>query len=263
MNIKRLKLTSKTICHEVFNDKKIWICLAIALLATLLTNWVFSPEEHTFAYSINELAKNVGYSLVACVIFFVINDVITNTGKKIEVYNDLYQELYSVWLKSYQLEHFLRGYTFEKNLEPKERILTILNHMMTKEDFEALNTDDFTKNWGKQISVSADSMSVVSVCGEELKSLLDNFLTVYGSTLEHQEYYRLRCVNLDYAIKSAHEILCVGNQADPMRKIRTLYMTLNAAIFPYLELKDVLTEIANRYNKYYYSEKRGIRADVI
>jgi len=263
MNIKQLKLTSKSICREVLNDRKIWICLAIAFLATLLTNWVFSPEEHTFAYSINELAKNVGYSLVACVIFFIINDVITNTGKKIEVYNDLYQELYSVWLKSYQLEHFLRGYTFEQNLDAKDRILTILSYMMTKEDFAALNIDEFTMNWGTQVSVSADKMSVVSVCGEELKSLLDNFLTVYGSSLEHKEYYRLRCVNLDYAIKSTYEILSVGNQDDSMRKINTLYMTLTASIFPYLELKDVLTEIANHYNKYYYSEKRGIRADVI
>lgn len=263
MNRKRVHIIGKNLTKEIIHDHRIWWCLTIAFIAVILTNWVFTPQDKTLLYTINEIAKNVGYSLIACVIFFVINDVCNNVVKHIDTYNTLYEELYPLWLKSYQMELYMRGYKYEQDITNEERLKTIFEYLIPNQIKVPLSSYDSMKMMGKTITVRADAMSVIAINGVTLKKDLDNFLEVFGSTITIQEYSKIRRVNIDYAIESANEILLKDGLNEPTRKIDTNWLKFSSIIFPFMQLKDILTEIANHYNNFYYSDKHGIRKDVI
>lgn len=263
MNRKRICIVGKNLIKEILHDYRIWWCLIIAFIAVILTNWVFTPQAKTLSFTINEIAKNVGYSLIACVIFFLINDVFNNVVKHVDTYNTLYGELYPLWLKSYQMELFMRGYEYEQDITNEERLKTIFQYLIPNQIKVPLSIDDSMKMMGNTIIVRADDMSVIAINGEALKKDLDNFLEVFGSTITIQEYSKIRRVNIDYAIESANEILSKDGLNEPTRMIDTYWLKFSSVIFPFMQLKDILTEIANHYNNYYYSDKHGIRKDVI
>ncbi len=263
MNRKRNFIIGENLTKEIFHDHRIWWCLVIAFIAVIVTNWVFTPHDKTLLYSINEIVKNVGYSLIACVIFFVINDVFNNVVKHVDTYNTLYGELYPLWLKSYQMELYMRGYKYEQDITNEERLKTIFEYLIPNQIKFPLSSDETMKMMGKTITVRADDMYVIAINGEALKKDLDNFLEVFGSTITIQEYSKIRRVNIDYAIESANEILSKDGLNEPTRMIDTKLLKFSSIISPFMQLKDILTELANHYNNFYYSDKHGIRKEVI
>ena len=109
-NPERNKAIGQLLRQGAKNERMVLWALSFSVIYALVSNFLthcpplpLSANILDIMASIDETIRNCCYGIIAGISFYLLNDFYKNAYKKVDIYNDMYPNLYNLWLKPYQL----------------------------------------------------------------------------------------------------------------------------------------------------------------
>lgn len=174
-------------------EKPIKMLIIFAFIYTLISNIISkccpigcSPQYANIGNALDELAKNVCYSIIAGIIFYIINDVYKNAVKRIPEMDAMFHELHKLQANACYMLQALCDDNYDKTKNREQMFLCVMKHLC---------------NGNKEIKTIGSLFKVQSIKVEDCAILIDkwkeanklrcDFLGAYGDLLTREEIYRL------------------------------------------------------------------------
>ncbi len=259
----RLKIIYQQFCQQIKEEKILRWAFIIAVtysLASFFLRDVNLFNNSTFIYilrGIDEVIRNCCYGIIAGIIFYIINDLYKTVWSKVDIYNDMYKELYSLWLYIYQM--ILMCYeNFDENSTEKDIQKELLSFIFGKEkqDYELMHFSSIDE-------VPIDNFHLVMVMWKEANRKRHDFLVTFGNMLSRSEFIELSDYGYDYSYEKLKEQFPVNKETFiPKETIVINSFDTVQAILRIIKYKRVITNITGNYAKFYYDNTRLVRTDV-
>lgn len=201
----------------------------------------------------DEVIRNCCYSVIAGIVFYILNDFYKNIYSLVDTYNGMYPELYKLWLKVYQLILSLNEYKYDES--PKDDVYNLLLANFVKED------DIHQAGFGN-VEIPYDKGHLLLFLWTDVNTERRKFLETYGNIISRNEYSKLNNNEYDVGVDILKEAI---PQIEHYEKDMTVTISnhcIQRTIFLICILKNDLVTMANKYSKFYYENQKGIRTDV-
>ena len=245
------------------NEKMVLWVLSFSVLYVLVSNLLthcpslpLPANILNVMASVDETIRNCCYGMIAGISFYLLNDFYKNAYKKVDVYNDMYPNLYSLWLKTYQLILVLNNHELDESLSNDELHSSIINHLCRQSEEDAENVKFSTTR-----EIFSGDFHLLLVMWYDIAQDKRKFLEVYGHIIEREEYLKLNEKELDIMEERLKEYSPNDSQIREDKPITIRDYDIQHAIYLILNFKTDMAKMVNKYSIFYYGDQRGVRKD--
>lgn len=243
---------------QKIDEERIVLCIltvsfSYALISNLITHCSPLPLYNILDImaSIDETLRNCCYGVIASIAFYLVNDFYKNSYKQVDLYSEMYPDLYDLWFKTYQLVLALNNYELCKEHNNDELRSSIVERLSNQNGLGTYSNI--------VLEVPSDEFHILYVLwNEELKDK-DKFLEVYGHVINREEYSKLNDKELDFSIESLKEHKPDDEQIAKATMVSIRNYDLQCTINLILKYKTDLASMVNKYSIFYYGNQRGIQ----
>ena len=264
-NPERNKVIWRLMCQNARKERIVlWIgviSLIYAVASNLLKQYSLLPFSNNVLYtlsSIDETLRNCCYGIVAGITFYLLNDFYKNAYQKVDIYNDMYPNLYRLWLKTYQLILATNDHELDQsqsNDELHSSIITNLCIQQNQEDEHEHTTRKMTQE------ILASNYHLLFVMWSDIFKDKEKYLKIYGHIITREEYSKLDDKELDIMGERLSDYVPSDEQIRNGMSITIRDYDIQRAIYLILTFKTDLALMVNKYAINYYDGQRGIRKD--
>jgi hypothetical protein len=226
----------------------------IALIYSLVSNIVSkccpiecSAEIANIGNAIDELLKNICYSVLAGIIFYVINDVYKNLVKRISETDKMFYELLRLQTSANSTLYMLSGIKYNKSMHREQTYQSIMAYLFN-EDVDYQTIGEVTKI---RLLRLEDCVAIITKW-KDLMKMQEDLVAVYGDLLERDEVSRLNYLNDNMVLRiiDSLDMQVANNENCEYVQISDYGITIiiNRIIF----YKEFLTKLAKKYVNYSY-----------
>lgn len=260
MKRKRNRIIWKLIREKYKNEVFVISALLLSITYTIVSSFclrcsplIINSTILDIMASLDEVIRNCCYGVIAGIVFYFLNDFYKSTYSLIDTYNRMFPELYKVWLKIYQLIFTLSDQKYD--ISHKDDVYNFLLANFVKED-------DIHKENFKNIETPYDKCHLLLWLWTDVNIERKKFLEIYGNIISREEYSKLNYNEYDVSIDMLKAVISETEhyEKEPTVSIPNRY--IQRTIFLICTLKNDLVIMANKYSKFYYETRRGIRTDV-
>lgn len=262
----RNKAIRRLMCQNARKERIVlWIGaipLIYALASNLLKQYSFLPFSNNVLYifsSFDETARNCFYGLVAAIAFYLLNDFYKNAYQKVDIYNDMYPNLYRLWLKTYQLILAINDHELDKSHSNEELQSSIITNICGQQNKEEGEEDNDVHKTTQEILAS--DLHLLFVLWSDIAEDKKKFLEVYGHVITREEYLKLNDKELDIMGGRLKGYIPEDEQIRHGMSITIRDYDIQRAIYLILTFKTDLASMVNKYSINYYDDQRGIGKD--
>lgn len=254
---KRTRTHHQIIMREMllrFKQERTLVRLFLAALVySLISNIVSKccPIECDIAVAnmgnaVDELVKNICYSIIAGVIFYFINDIYRGVVNRVSDMDNMFRELVSLYSNARDVLLIISNSSCNNNMDRKEVYKCVMKHLCDEDvEFHLFG------NPYKSHTIGVDDCAIlVSRWKDECKKQRD-FLAVYGELLEKQEVYRLN----DYDDSLVNDIAsCLSKEIEKTSSEYFQISDYNITVLVnrIIHYKYYITNLAKKYVRYNY-----------
>lgn len=255
----RYKVLTKLLIEGLFNEFPLLFICSLAIIYAFVSNFLLSfpplniseTTLHVLS-SIDVVLRNCCYGIVAGVIFYFINDFFKNIVKNIDSYNEMYPDVYNLWLKSHQLVLALSGYKYNESHDQETVMGLMTSYFYGKKKLH--------RSYSK-ISIDLDRFHLLVILWTEANKDKNKFLDAYGPIISRSEYSKLNDKELDTSLERITAIMPNVDYFEKGMTVEVWDNDIQRVLFLILNYKSCLVNMVNKYSKYYYADERGIRKD--
>jgi len=255
----RSKIIIKKFCENFNKEHTVkWFFIGSGLYA-LVSNLLLhcspldiNPTVLYYMAAVDETLRNCSYGIFASITFYLINDFYKNIYSKVDLYNEMYPDLYNLWLKVYQLVLSLTDYNLNEKQSNDEIKNIILNNIRLKD-----NKGDNTR----QSHIPIDYFHLLYVLWLDADKDKTKFLHVYGNIISRVEYSKLDDKENDLLIEELKQLLPKEKQFTKGMTVTMDAHALERLIYIILLYKSNLATMVNEYSEFYYCKQPLIRKD--
>lgn len=260
----RNKAIWKQICQNVKNDQLVLWVLAISVIYAVVSNifrqYSLLPFSNNVLYtlsSIDEALRNSCYGLIAGIALYLLNDFYKNAYQKVDIYNDMYPNLYRLWLKTYQLILAINDHELDKSHSNEELQFSIITNLCGQQE----NEEEENVVHKTTQEILASDLHLLFVLWSDIAEDKKKFLEVYGHVIAREEYLKLNDKELDIMGERLKGYIPEDEQIRHGMSITIRDHDIQRAIYLILTFKTDLALMVNKYAVNYYDNQRGIRKD--
>ena len=262
----RNKAIWRLMCQNARKERIVlWIgaiSLIYALASNLLKQCSFLPFSNNVLYtlsSFDETIRNCCYGLVAGIAFYLSNDFYKNAYQKVDIYNDMYPNLYRMWLKTYQLILAINNHELDKSHSNEELQSSIITNICGQQNKEEREEDNDVHKTTQEILAS--DLHLLFVLWSDITEDKKKFLEVYGHVITREEYLKLNDKEFDIMGGRLKGYIPEEEQIRHGLSITIRDYDIQRAIYLIITFKTDLAMMVNRYSVNYYGDLPGIRKD--
>jgi len=255
----RSKIIIKKFCENINKERIVkWFFIGsglYALASNLLLHCSPLNINPTILYNmaaLDETLRNFSYGIFASITFYLINDFYKNIYSKVDLYNEMYPDLYNLWLKVYQLVLALTDYKLKENQSNDEIKNIILNNIRLKD------------NDGKDIhqsQIPIDYFHLMYVLWLNVDKDKTKFLDIYGKIISRVEYSKLDDKENDLLLEELKLLLPKEKHFTKGMAVTMNDHAIERLVYIILLYKSNLASMVNKYSEYYYCKQPLIRKD--
>lgn len=197
--------------------------------------------------AINELFKNVCYSIIAGITFYLINDIYKNALKAVKTYDEMFPVLYRMHDDVLKLVQNIIGDRYDKSMNREKLYSTIMSCLCNEDDeFHMIGT--FSKN--RHLLKEDIAYTIVKEKDFNKDRLI--FLEVYGDMLTKDEKFSLNRFgdSLDADVVRSVEILLAKTNQE---YIDIIDVDISTIIRWLVNYKCYLKDLSKKYIKFAYT----------
>ena len=206
--------------------------------------------------SIDETIRNCCYGMIAGISFYLLNDFYKNVYKKVDIYNDMYPNLYNLWLKTYQLVLALNNHELDESQNNDELHSSIINRLCGQSEEEAKNTNLSTTH-----EIFSGDIHLLLVMWHDIAQDKRKFLDTYGHIIEREEYSKLNDKELDIMEERLNAYAPNDDQIREGKPMTIRDYDIQRALYLILNFKTDMAKMVNKYSIFYYGGQRGVRKE--
>lgn len=204
--------------------------------------------------SVDGFLRNFSYGLITSILFYYLIDFFRNVKKNVDTYNEMFPDLYNLWLKAFQLILEVSDFKYKDSYSEEEALNIIYKNISGHKIGETNALCD-------RIDIGVFHSLMVS--WSEVNNRRKKFLDVYGSTISREEYSKL----VDYEFITSVDYLAeTMPSVEHFEKGMTVVVNsreMQHTIYLIWMCKSYLTEMVNKYSEYYYGNSYNIRIDML
>lgn len=232
------------------------ISVCYALISNLLTHCSplpLSANVLDVMASIDETVRNCCYGLIAGISFYLLNDFYKNSYQKVDLCNDMYPDLYVLWLHTYQLVLALNENELDESQNNDELHSSIMTNLCKQSDKEM--------SCSMKREIPFDIFHILYILWSDIVKEKAKFLEVYGHIIEREEHAKLNDKEIDISVEMIKEFIPDKDYSVAIDHITIRDHTLQHTIYLILNFKTDLAEMVNKYSIYYYGNQETIGKD--
>jgi hypothetical protein len=240
----------KWIEKEKFLKNLFVIALCYSLLSNIISRCCpieCSAGIANIGNAIDELLKNICYSVLAGIIFYIINDVYKNLINRISETDKMFYEILRLQVCANSALYMLSGNNYDKSMNREQAYQCIMTYLFNeKVDYRIIGSIT------KIRSIRLEDCVVIVGKWKDLMKMQKDFEEVYGDLLEREEVRRLNNLddNMVQEVIDYLDIQIDNNEKNENIKIRDYDITI--VINRIMGYKEYLTVLAKKYVNYAY-----------
>lgn len=240
----------KWIEKEIILKNLFAIALCYSLVSTIISRCCpieCSAEIANIGNAIDELLKNICYSVLAGIIFYVINDVYKNLITRISETDKMFYELLSLQVSASSALSMLSGDNYDKSMNREQTYQSIMKYLINENvDYRIIGS--VTKIRCIRME---DCMAIVGKWKDIMKMQKD-LVAVYGDLLERDEVRILNNLD-DNMVQEVIDYLDVQiDNRDNHEYVKIRDCDITIVINRIIGYKEYLTKLAKKYVNYSY-----------
>lgn len=256
---KSIRTQSQIIRREMqqrLTKEKTLVCLFIVALAySLISNTVSKccPIECDIAVAnmgnaIDELLRNICYSIIAGVIFYIINDIYRNVIIRVSDMDSMFGELLLLYSNACSMLQKISNNTYNDCMDLSQGYKCIMKYLCN-EDVE------FRYFGNPYIShtIEVDDCALLVNNWKDANKVRNDFLCAYGELLERQEIYRLNGFE-DSLVSDIVSFLNTQIEEAGDERIQVSDYDITIIVNRIINYKKYITYLAKKYVKYNYRQ---------
>lgn len=262
-NPERNKAIRQLLRQGAKNERMVLWALSFSVIYALVSNLLthcpplpLSANILDIMASIDETIRNCCYGIIAGISFYLLNDFYKNAYKKVDIYNDMYPNLYNLWLKTYQLVLALNNHELDESQSNDELHTSIINHLCEQSEKEAKKANLSTTH-----EIFSGDIHLLFVMWHDIAQDKRKFLATYGHIIEREEYSKLNDKELDIMDERLKEYSPNDDQIREGKLILIRDYDIQRALYLILNFKTDMAKMVNKYSVFYYGDQRGVRKD--
>lgn len=264
----KIRTRPQIVKHEILlrlKQEKTLICLFItALVYSLISNIIskFCPIEcdvklANIGNTIDELLRNICYSILAGVIFYLINDLYKNVVKRVYEIDQMFHELLNLQLRAWNFLSTIGNNKYDRNMSREQAFQCIMKNICN-EDVEFNIMGSFLKFHAIEVG---DCVTIVDKW-RELNKMQATFLVTYGDLLERKEILILNRCN-DYSVSEIIDYLNFQLENTHEEFVQVREHDIALVVNRIIGYKIYLTDLAKKYIHYNYSRSLYLRRQCV
>ena len=259
----RNKAIGRLMCQNAKKERIVlWIgaiTLIYVIASNLLKQYSLLPFSNNVLYvlsSLDETLRNCCYGIVAGITFYLLNDFYKNAYQKVDTYNDMYPNLYRLWLKTYQLILAINDQELDKSHSNEELQSSIITNLCGQQEKEEDNVVHKTNQ-----EILASDLHLLFVLWSDIAEDKKKFLEAYGHVIAREEYLKLNDKELDIMGEQLKGYVPEDEQIRNGMSITIRDYDIQRAIYLILMFRTDLSMMVNKYSINYYGDLQGIRKE--
>lgn len=243
--ILRLKLKDERIAKWFFI-----IAFSYALISNILYHCPplnIDPTILNIMASLDDVLRNCCYGIMASISFYIFHDFIKNHKAKVDLYNDMFEEIDKLCWEVKKLIKFASNNHFEDSQDIHSTVQSIYSHLCINE--KKRMTGSSTNE------ISIDNFHFLQTTWSEIQTQKKKFLEAYGNEIDRVEFFKLN--NSEYDI-SNERLKNIMPEVETFEKGMTVTIRdydIQRASYLIVEFYFVLAKMVEKYSIYNYSEK--------
>lgn len=255
---KRTRTYSQTLKREFLlrlTQEKVLICLLVFSLAYALISNIISRYCHiecvaelsNMGNAIDELLKNICYSIIAGIVFYIINDLYKNVVKRVSEMDKMFHELLYLQVNANILLSYISSDKYEKSMSREQAFQCIMKYMCNEDiDFNIVGSVSKTR------TIAVNVIAILVDKWREIKKMQATFLVTYGDLLEREDILKLNRCN-DYLDSEMIDYLLKQLENTNEEFVQILEHDIAFIVNRFIGYKMYLTNLAKKYIHYNYS----------
>ncbi len=251
----RNKVYRQTLFAKLKNEHLAnWIGLS-ALIYALISNILYYcpplPIDEgllNFMASIDNLAKNICYGIIGCVIFYLFHDTIRNHGNFVDTYNDMFQDLHVLWwsFRRYLSSSVGENFQNEQNMDIK--IKKFYQHICNK------NPEKVSA--GGISTISFQEVELLSYIWENAITQKKQLLNIYGNHISREEFVKLYNNEYDICLQRLKDYIEKAPSPNENKMLTIRNFDIIKTAYLMFEIEENLAKMVKKYSVYDYSDTK-------
>lgn len=247
----RSQVLRMLLLQRLDNEKLLLFLLLLALSYSMASNIisnccpiVCSPNLAIIGNALNDVAKNICYSIIAGILFYFVNSIYSDVYKNVDKYNAMSNSLILLQFDSKTLVQLLTDDHYDKNMNQVDLFKSIMRYLCNKDD-------DYHQIGRCRIihHIPIDRFDLLINKWEETNEKRKEFLDNYGELLNKEEKSTLRSYWYDLTTRRIIEISKLAVKPD-LQYVDFYEIDLARIVNMIVSYKMFLTELAKKYVKY-------------
>jgi len=249
------KILKREMLQRLKQEKLLTFVFTVTLVYTLISNIVFKccpyecePQFAIIGNALDELAKNVCYSIIAGILFYIINDVYKNVVRRIPEMDAMFHELHKLQANACYMIQALCDDNYDKTKNRDQIFQSVMKYLCNgNKEFKTIGS------LFKVHSIKVEYCAILIEKWREANKMRLNFLDVYGDLLKREEIYRLNNFDDNLVRDTIRFIdMQINNSNKEFAEIRECDITI--IVNRIIGYKIYLTDLAMKYIHYSYRE---------
>lgn len=198
--------------------------------------------------AIDELLRNICYSIIAGIVFYIINDLYKNVVKRVSEMDKMFHELLYLQVNANILLSYISSDKYDKSMSREQAFQCIMKYICN-EDIEF----NIVGSLSKTRTIAVDVISIFVNKWREINKMQATFLTTYGDLLEREEILKLNRCN-DYLDSEIIDYLNMQLENTNEEFVQVLEHGIALIVNRFIGYKIYLTDLAKKYINYNYSK---------
>lgn len=253
----RIRTHSQIIKREMqlrLTQEKTLVCICIATLTySLISNIVSKccPIEcnimlANIGNAIDELVRNICYSIMAGIIFYFINDIYRNVVIRVSDMDNMFGELLSLYANACSALQTISNNTYNDCMDLEQGYKCIMKNLCNE------NVEHrYFGNPYKSHTIEVDNCALLVNTWKDANKVRHDFLCAYGELLDRQEIYRLNGFD-DSLVSDIASFLSTQIEEAGDEIIQVSDYDITVLVNRIINYKKYLTYLAKKYVKYNY-----------
>lgn len=198
--------------------------------------------------SFDEVIRNFCYGIGASVFFYLFHDVIRNHRKKIDTYNEMFEELHKLWWSIRSPLMILCDDIFQYS-QAKESLIQKIYLRFCKTKKEQITLASATKLPISDVYFLLSTWT--NVMTEKKK-----FLEVFGNVISREEFLKINNSEYDYCLQKLKDVM---PEVETFEKGQVITMRDYDILMTFrlmLDFQSDLAKMVNKYSIFDYSESK-------
>ena len=249
----RSKVIRHILCLNLKDEGTAKWSFIIASTYALISNFLYrcpplniDPTILNVMASLDEVIRNCCYGVMASISFYIFHDFIKNHKAKVDLYNDMFEELDKLCWEVKKLIKFACNNQFDESQDILATAQSICSHLCINE--KKRMTGSSTNE------IAIENFHFLQTTWSEIQIQKKKFLEVYGNDIDRVEFFKLN--NREYEI-SDERLKNIMPEVETFEKGMTVTIRdydIQRASYLIVEFYLVLAKMVDKYSIYNYSE---------